>query len=91
MGMRYDQREYPVDPELLAEVANLSGGEFFRAENREELETSLERILEAYERTRFEDMIQHQNEDVFYPFVWAGFFFLGFELFLLYGVVRKFP
>lgn len=90
-GMRYDRREYPVDPELLAEVATLSGGQFFRAENREELETSLERILEAYERTRFEDMIQHQNEDVFYPFVWAGFLFLGFELFLLYGVVRKFP
>lgn len=88
---QYQVAEYPVDPDLLIEIANVTEGRFFRAENREELETTLEEIIAAYEKTDFEDLIRRHRYDVFYPFVWAGFFLIGLELFLSYAVLRKFP
>ena len=90
-GVRYQVQEYPVDPELLREVAAITHGRFFRAENKEELETNLEEIISEFERDQFEEVIHHQRVDIFYPFVWAGFLFIGLELLLAYGVIRKFP
>ena len=90
-GVRYQVQEYPVDPDLLREVAAISDGRFFRAENKEELETTLEEIIGEFERDQFEEILHHQRIDIFYPFVWGGFLLIGLELFLAYGVMRKFP
>lgn len=90
-GMDYRDYEYPVDPELLEEIADLSGGEFFRAENRRQLQDTLDEILGEFERQQFEEMVYHDTEEAFFPFVWAGFLFIGLELLLRYGLMRKFP
>lgn len=88
---QYVEREYPVDPELLQEVADLTGGRFFRAQNRESLETTLEEIIAEYEKTAHESSVDRQRDDVFFPFVLAGFAFVGLELLLAFGLLRKFP
>jgi Ca-activated chloride channel family protein len=90
-GSRYQTTSYPVDPELLIEVAQTTGGRFFRAENRAQLDETLDTILEEYERTRFEDMIRREKADMYGPFLWAGFLLIGLELFLRYALLRKFP
>lgn len=90
-GQTYVQREYPVDEDLLRQVAQVTGGEFFRAENRQALETTLEGIIEQYDKTAHEETIRHRRVDVYFGFVLAGFVLLGLELLLRYGPLRKFP
>jgi Ca-activated chloride channel family protein len=90
-GQQYSLREYPVDEELLRQLAEVSGGRFFRAENREELETTLEGIIGEYETQEYDELVTRQRDDVFYPFLWLAFFLLASDLFLRYAVIRKFP
>lgn len=91
-GQSYQSTEYPVDPELLSEVASISGGQYFRAEDREALETTLEEIIEEYEKHQFENVMVIENRDELYHyFVWAAFALIGLELFFRYVLIRKFP
>ncbi|MBN1945449.1 MAG: VWA domain-containing protein [Bradymonadales bacterium] len=90
-GQRYIQHEYPVDPELLEQIAQTSGGRFFRAENREELEGTLEEIIAEYEKTQMEDLIRQDREEAYFPFVLAGFLLIGLDLLLRFTLLRKFP
>ncbi|MCA9564240.1 MAG: VWA domain-containing protein, partial [Myxococcales bacterium] len=80
-----------VNPELLQDVARITGGEFFRASDREELETTLDGIIDDYEKDKFEDLIHIEREDVYDPFAWAGFLLLGLDLLFRYALVRRFP
>jgi Ca-activated chloride channel family protein len=88
---RYFEHEYPVDPELLQRIADETGGRFFRATDRESLETTLEEIIQEYDTIKFEDMVHHDREEVFFPFVWAGLFLIGLDLLISYGLLRRFP
>jgi Ca-activated chloride channel family protein len=46
---------YPVNPELLDEMAKKTGGEFFLVSDREALEQSFHQILDRLEKTEIED------------------------------------
>ena len=49
---RYRQENYPVDPDLLTDIAELTGGRFYRAAAPDELERDLNEILDELERTQ---------------------------------------
>lgn len=53
-GTDYRYMEYPVNPELLEKVADVSGGEFFNAADPRSLETSFKTILEGLDKSKLE-------------------------------------
>jgi Ca-activated chloride channel family protein len=80
---------YPVNPELLDEMAEKTGGEFFLVSDREALEQSFHQILDALEKTDIEDAGRMYTE-LFPAFVGPALLFLLIELlFLLW--LRRWP
>ncbi len=84
-GFRYEMLPVRIDEPLLREIAQKTGGRYFRATDAE----SLARIfgeIDALERTRFEDRRYRQAEDRPAPLLLAG---LGlFSAALLLGATR---
>jgi Ca-activated chloride channel family protein len=87
----YHPQEYPVDPELLASIAETSGGEFYRAENREELEQGLGEILDALETTVLEEVSSVRRREVFTIPLWIALGCLLLNLALEWVLIRRFP
>jgi Ca-activated chloride channel family protein len=48
----YERREFPVNPELLRQLAETTGGAFTNATDRETLEHGLQAVLDRMEKTR---------------------------------------
>ncbi len=53
-GTEYRYMEYPVNPDLLEEVAAVSSGRFFTASDPRSLETSFQAILEEMDKSKLE-------------------------------------
>ena len=80
---------YPVNPELLGEMAEKTGGEFFLVSDRAALEQSFHQILDALEKTDIEDAGRMYTE-LFPAFVGPALLFILIELFLLLWL-RRWP
>lgn len=80
---------YPVNPELLEEMADKTGGEFFLVSDREALEQSFHQILDALEKTDIEDAGRMYTE-LFPAFVGPALIFLFIELLVLLWL-RRWP
>lgn len=76
-GRRYQNVQVNIDEEMLTQVAELTGGRYFRATDSEQLESIYDEIDEL-ERTEVEELIYTDYEDK-YPF------YLGMS-FLLFGL-----
>jgi Ca-activated chloride channel family protein len=80
---------YPVNPELLEQMARKTGGEFFLVSDREALEQSFHQILDALEKTDIEDAGRMYTE-LFPAFVGPALIFLLIELLVLLWL-RRWP
>ena len=80
---------YPVNPELLEEMADKTGGEFFLVSDREALEQSFHEILDQLEKTDIEDAGRMYTE-LFPAFVGPALIFLAVELLVLLWL-RRWP
>lgn len=89
--LRYEPREYPVNPELLQEIADMTGGTFYRATDGEALAKQLHAILDAYEKSRIQDISNVTRTEVFGPLLAVAIFLLMLELALRYALVKPFP
>lgn len=76
-GQRYQNVQVNIDEEMLTQVAELTGGRYFRATDSEKLE-SVYAEIDALERTEVEELIYTDYEDK-YPF------YLGLSL-ILFGL-----
>jgi len=85
----FGSANYPVNPELLGEMADKTGGEFFLVSDRAALEQSFHRILDALEKTDIEDAGKMYTE-LFPAFVGPALLFLMIELLLLLWL-RRWP
>lgn len=90
-GRHYVEQNYPVDPELLAEIAEITGGTAYRAENRAELERDLNAILDDLERTATEDVASVRETEMAHAFILLALGLLLFEALLAHLVIRRFP
>ena len=86
----FDRGNFPINPELLEEMATTTGGEFFRATDRSGLERSFHAILDRLERSEIEDLGTIYGE-LFPAFLWPAFILVGVELFLGVLVFRRWP
>jgi len=80
---------YPVNPELLDEMAEKTGGEFFLVSDREALEQSFHQILDQLEKTDIEDAGRMYTE-LFPAFVGPALIFVLIELLVLLWL-RRWP
>ncbi|MGB5701636.1 MAG: VWA domain-containing protein, partial [Polyangiales bacterium] len=80
---------YPVNPDLLDQMATETGGEFFLVSDRAALEQSFHQILDALEKTDIEDAGRMYTE-LFPAFVGPALLFLAIELLVLLWL-RRWP
>lgn len=81
---------FPVNPELLKQIAQDTGAESFLATDRKSLEESMHSILDRLEKTRFESA-RASVESLFPFFLLPAFVLLALELVLRATVLRRFP
>ena len=80
---------YPVNPELLDQMAEKTGGEFFLVSDRAALEESFHQILDALEKTEIEDAGRMYTE-LFPAFVGPALLLLFVELLIMLWL-RRWP
>lgn len=79
-----------IDEELLKKIAVETGGQYFRARDRQGLKSTYEQI-DRLEKSKVEITTFQHTEERFLPFVLAALFFLFLEITLRFTVFRKFP
>ena len=89
-GKRYVYVPSEVDEETLKEIAEMTGGKFYRARSGEELEQIYAEIDEL-EKTKIEVHEYIQYEELFFGFILTGLILLLAEMFLGQTVLRKIP
>ncbi len=83
---------YPsdLDEKTLEEIASITGGKFFRAENSDELKNIYD-IIDRLEKTEIKSKKHTRWHELFFPFLIAGFFFLLADFILRHTRFRRIP
>lgn len=79
-----------IDEDLLVEIAEMTGGRYFRATSAESLEQIYAEI-DKLEKTEIEVTTIKRYSEEFHRFAFLGFLFLLIELILRYSVLRAIP
>jgi len=86
------EMEIPINPQLLEEISATTGGEYYRATDRKELEEGLRKVLDSLERSKLVDGGTVQNvRELFQPLLLAAFVLFALELWLRATVLRVLP
>ncbi len=84
--------EIPINPELLQHMAKHTGGEFYRATDRESLKEGLQKVLDSLERSKLmEGGATATYREHFHEFLLYAFVLLALEWLLKSTVLRVFP
>ncbi|MDX9924450.1 MAG: VWA domain-containing protein [Ignavibacteriaceae bacterium] len=89
-GRRYQMVPVEIDENLLKNISKQTGGNYFRATGNKSLENIYNEI-DRLEKTRVEVTSYRKAAELFYNWVWAGFFFLLLEFFITKLYLRKMP
>ena len=79
-----------LDEKTLQEIAQTTGGTFFRAQSAEKLADIYSQI-DTMEKTEIKTTIYTSFEEKFYPWLWVGFLLLMAELLLQHTRFRRIP
>jgi len=86
----FGTQSVPVNPELLRQMSEQTGGAFFEATDRKALVSSFHAILDALERSRIADQGVVYAE-VFPRYLWPGLLLAALDLILALAVLRRTP
>ncbi|PAU92909.1 aerotolerance regulator BatA [Aliifodinibius salipaludis] len=87
-GDRYQNVEVNIDEEMLAQIANMTNGSYFRATDTEKLEDIYNQIDEL-EKTEIEEVIYTDVEDLYPRFLIPGIFLLVLSIISEQFIFRK--
>ncbi|MEL7119352.1 MAG: VWA domain-containing protein [Bacteroidota bacterium] len=79
-----------IDEELLQEIAEMTGGEYFRATSEKGLEEIYDKI-DSLEKTEIEVTTIKRYSEEYHVFLFLGFMLLLMELVLRYTIFRAIP
>lgn len=88
-SFRYGMRQVEIDEELLQDIAELTGGKYFRATDNEKLEEIYEEINKL-EKTEIEEFKYYKYEEKFRPLIFLAGGLLLIEWLLRNTVFRSF-
>lgn len=88
---KYRRQKFPVDPELLDEIASTTGGQFYRATGGDNLGTKLHDILDQFERTKLKDRSRVDRTERYFPFLMWAIALIGLQFLTRFTVLRTFP
>ncbi len=89
-GEQVQMMDVEIDEEMLTEIAQMTGGKYFRATNKENLQ-SIYQEIDQLEKTRISVIEFREKNDEYLPFVLlAGLLFLT-EIVLRYTLLRTIP
>ncbi len=84
--------EIPINPDLLKSIASTTGGEFYRATDRDSLKAGLQKVLDSLEKTKLLDGGAITNyRELFHPFLIAAFALLALEFLIKNTLLRVSP
>ena len=86
---QYQNVPVEIDEDLLKQIADMTGGLYFRATDNEKLEEIYEEI-DALEKTDIEEFKFYSDEEKFRPLLLLAGFLLLFELLLRFSLFRSF-
>ncbi len=89
-GIRYQNVPVDVDEKTLTTIANLTGGQYFRAKNNQALKQIYAEI-DRLEKTRIEVKSYRSYTERFYAWTWIGLAGLLLELLALGTNLTKVP
>ena len=89
-GQQIQMQDVAIDEGALRQVAEITGGKYYRAENVDELEEIYEEI-DALEKTEIKTKVFMEYDEKFALFVYPAIFFLLLEILLLGTRLRKIP
>lgn len=88
----YKNQVVKTNPELLEEIATKTGGKFFTAGDKKELDSRMNEVLDTLETTKIESTATARPYAELFPwFVFAALLLLAFELVLRSTRLRRFP
>ena len=87
----YRETEFPVNPELLKEIADGTSGRYFHAADAETLKRDLHEILNEFERSRIRDTTSVDPEELFRPLLLWALAALVLAFLLRHTFLRRFP
>lgn len=87
---RFDEQNFPINPELLKELAQKTSGSMYVASDATALQASFHDVLDKLEKSRFEAGIA-RFEELFPILLLPGVLILALEAFLRAFVLRRFP
>ena len=79
-----------IDENLLKKIASETGGQYFRARDKQGLQETYTSI-DNLEKSKVEIEIQKRAEEKYLPFILAALFFLFVELIFRFTVFKRFP
>ena len=84
--------DLPVNPELLKQISSSTGGDYYRATDRDSLREGLQKVLDSLERSKLlEGGASETWKENFHPWLLWAFALATLELFLRRTVLRVFP
>ncbi|MFD2725731.1 vWA domain-containing protein [Hyunsoonleella rubra] len=87
--LQYGRVQVEIDEDLLKEIAEATGGKYFRATNNKKLEEIYSEINKL-EKTEIEEFKFYNYDEKFRPLVWLAGIFLLLELLLRFTIFRSF-
>lgn len=90
MGIVMQNQKVDIDEKLLTNIANETGGRYFRAKDNQSLK-NIYSAIDKLEKSKVQVTSFHRFTEKFYPFVFAALFFLFLEVLFKFTVFKKFP
>jgi Ca-activated chloride channel family protein len=90
MGIVMQNEKVALDEKLLTNIANETGGKYFRAKDNASLKNIYNEI-DKLEKSKVQITNFRRFAEKFYPFVFAALLFLFLEVLLRFTVFKKFP
>jgi Ca-activated chloride channel family protein len=87
-GMRYQKMQVEIDEALLQRIAEMTGGQYFRAVDN----TSLQRVyaeIDKLEKSKIETREHSKREEVFMPWALVAVILIGLELLFRYLLMKN--
>lgn len=89
-GVVMQREKVNIDEKLLTQIANETGGHYYRAKDNESLKNIYSEI-DKLEKSKIEVTTLHRHTEKSYPFALAAAAFVFLELLLRWTLLRKFP